>query len=1266
VPAGSTLPTMAGEPASTRPPGDLPKLTRFEVVRRLGEGGAGFVYEATDRGRDGRVALKMLRVLDGEMLLRLKEEFRSLQDIEHRNLIRLFELSCEADKWFFTMELVEGRGFVAYVTGSTSQAPRAPDRSTSRDVDTGSMSSSVASGVRSGTLLRTVRIADETKLRESMMQLAQGLVALHAAGKVHRDIKPSNVMVANDGRVVILDLGLVRDAAEVTVLDEDVVVGTISHMAPEQAAGTDVGPPADWYSVGAVLYQCLTGRHPFEGDAFDVLTRKQNEDPPRPRELQPNAPVDLDALCMDLLAREPSKRPTGAAVLRRLEGRSDTAPPAGQSAAAVLAPFVGRSREMDALREAFERARAGNTTTLVVEGESGVGKSAMVKRFTRGLAEKEDVLVLAGRCYEREDVPYKAIDGVIDSLSNHLSSLSRRDAHQVLPPTAFVLSHAFPVLRRVPAMELGPAMKLGGIQESRSLLFGALRDLFANLARQKPLVVVIDDMQWADADSLTLLAELLRAPAPPMLLIATARATRDSASQPVHGTSGPPSPFGLPGDVRVLPLPRLTEEEGLELVTMLAGNMSASVARRIAAEAGGHPLFVDELVRHSLLTGGKAPTNVLLDDALVARVARLDPDARALLELLAVAGVALPQDLAMRAAGLPFAEFANLAQTLRAAHLARTHGWRGADAIEPYHDRVREAVAARLDSDARIRLHTRLAEAFESATIKDADALSTHWLGARDEAKAGEYALVAAEQALAAFAFERAERLFERALALAKLDDRAKQALRLKRADALASAGRGRDAAKVYFDAAKHATPDAALDLRRRGAEELLTAGRIDEGDAALRDVLAAVGISLPSPLVALLGLLFVRFILLLRGLDFRERKENEISASELTRLDACLGVGRILSVVDTIRGAYFQTRALVYALACGEPKRVSFSLSMEAVYIATPGGARRAARSAELRAQARAIAQRTDDVRVQALVETATGYANFVLGRFADALTHNDRGAQMLQESCPGAFWDIRTAQLGAIWPVGWMGNLNELARRTEQISREAEQRGDIYALATVRTGVPNLTWLRKGDVATARANVLDATKQWTQRGYQNQHYWSFLALTRIELYEGDARAAHARVWREWSRITRALIHEVRVMHVESLHLRGSAALSVARDASGSERSRMILAAERDARKLAGMRWTVSTPFAQVIRAGALALRGDADRASVMLDAASRGFDELGMSLHAASAKWHFGKMRGGTEGRALVASAESWMASQAIVSPAQMAAMIAPGFGR
>jgi len=1227
-----------------------PKLARFEIVRRLGEGGAGLVYEALDRERNVRVALKMLRAFDGETLLRLKEEFRALQDIEHRNLIRLFELVCDEGTWFFTMELVDGVGFVNSVT-------RPPEAAGGASAGTAASENTISLHGRPSGEPRF----DEDKLRAALHQLATGLTTLHASGKVHCDIKPSNVLVAKEGRVVILDFGLVRDASVGTLFDEDLIVGTIPYMAPEQGAAEDVGPPADWYSVGAVLYQCLTGRRPFEGPGMEVLQRKLVEDPPRPRALAPWVPMDLDALCMDLLDRDPARRPTGAAVLRRLESRSWSHHPSPLAVPPGQSPFVGRAAELGELHASFERVRAGHALTVIVEGESGVGKSAMVRRFTKALQKDRDVLVLAGRCYERESVPYKAIDGVIDSLSNHLTTLAPGVARALLPSTTFALVRAFPVLGRVPLIEDAPAIGFATLQESRALLFGALRELLTNLARAHPLVVVIDDLQWADADSLALLEEILRGPEPPpLLLIATARSRADSA------TEGDAAPFGLPGDVRVLPLRRLDAAEGLELVRMLADDISPSVAQRIAEEAGGHPLFVDELVRHAQFLGGRAPENVHLDGALVARVSRVDADARLVLELLCVAGAAMPQELLMRAAGLGFTDFAKHAQTLRTAHLARSHGARDEDAIEPFHDRVREAVVGDLDSEARKRAHARIALALESAKTRDPNALSTQWLGAGDLPKAGAYARVAAEQALLALAFERAAFLFERALSMAALSPEETQDLRVKLASALANAGRGSEAARAYFAAASHATPERALDLRRRAAEELLTAGRVDEGNAALRDVLRGVGLRLPrTPLGALLGLLFFRFVLLLRGLKFEERAAAEISAHARTRVDACNGVAAVLSALDTIRGAYFQTRGLLAALALGDAMRLSNALSVEGAYVAA-AGPRNGARAAKLIARAGAIAERGVDMESRARVESGAGYAQFFVGRFPEGLARNDRAVQILREHSPGAFWTMRTGQLGAMWCIGWMGNLNELAVRVEQGVREAEHRGDIYSATTLRTGILNLAWLRRGDAGAARAVVLDATRQWTQRGYHSQHYWSLLALTRVELYEGDGRSAHARVEREWSRIARAMILQVRIMGVEATHMRASAALAVATEAHGSERARMIRAAERDARRLAGMGDSLSASFAHLVRGGAQALRGDADTAARELGAAAQGFQEASMALHGAAATWHLGRLRGGEEGRALTASAESWMGVQGIASAARMAGMLAPGFRR
>ena len=182
---------------------------------------------------------------------------------------------------------------------------------------------------------------------------------------------------------------------------------------------------------------------------------------------------------------------------------------------------------------------------MIVEGESGVGKSATVRRFTKALQKDRDALVLAGRCYERESVPYKAIDGVIDSLSNHLSTLTPGVARALLPSSTFALVRAFPVLGRVPLIEDSPAIGFATFQESRALLFGALRELLTNLARAHPLVVVIDDLQWADADSLALLEEILRGPEPRRCSSsrrrALARTRRPRAMRPLSGcpaTSG--------------------------------------------------------------------------------------------------------------------------------------------------------------------------------------------------------------------------------------------------------------------------------------------------------------------------------------------------------------------------------------------------------------------------------------------------------------------------------------------------------------------------------------------------------------------------------------------------------------------------------------------------------------------------------------------------------------------------------------------------------
>src|SRR4029077_13665730 len=128
-------------------------------------------------------------------------------------------------------------------------------------------------------------------------QLSEGVCALHQAGKLHCDLKPSNVLVERTGRVVILDFGLVVEGDAVAHADDAFLAGTPEYMSPEQVSGLGLSPASDWYSVGVMLFEALTGRRPFRGSVREILDHKRWRDPPAPTDLVSDLPRDLDDLC---------------------------------------------------------------------------------------------------------------------------------------------------------------------------------------------------------------------------------------------------------------------------------------------------------------------------------------------------------------------------------------------------------------------------------------------------------------------------------------------------------------------------------------------------------------------------------------------------------------------------------------------------------------------------------------------------------------------------------------------------------------------------------------------------------------------------------------------------------------------------------------------------------------------------------------------------------------------------------------------------------
>jgi serine/threonine protein kinase len=1218
-----------------RRPGMFQGTERYRVIRRVGAGGMGVVYQAHDRERKTAVALKTLRHVDAGSIYRLKHEFRALSDVTHPNLAALHELQCVDSQWFFTMEFVDGINFLAFVRRGWELA-----RADTLEIEP------LPSAAPPATQL------DVERLHRALRQLAEGIQALHQAGKLHRDIKPSNVLVTAEERVVLLDFGLVTDAvSDYAHVSQDGIVGTAAYMAPEQAASGPLTPASDWYAVGVMLYEALTGRLPFVGSSLDMMMRKQQEQPPPPSAVVPGVAPDLDALCVELLRRRPEERPSGAEVQRRLGGATSSPARDHKRSTGSTSRLVGRERQLALLLDAFE-ASSAQATTVFVHGHSGMGKSALVRRFLELV--RDDAVVLSGRCYERESMPYKGFDRLIDELSTHLLRLSTAEVQALflLPRDLAAVARLFPVLRRVAVLANARRMDadIPDAQELRRRAFAGLRELFARMAVRRRLVLYIDDLQWGDLDSVALLTELMRPPdAPPLLLVGCYR-SEDAASSP--------QVRGLPRGEHVLEIAvdQLSFDDARELAAALLDPRDGDDqrARTIARESGGNPFFVGELVRYVEAGAGLESRALTLEQVIGTRIEKLLAPARALVEVLALHGRPLAPELALRAAELT-PDDAALAQ-LRVGNLVRARGLDGF--VEPYHDRIRETAVAMIPAERRQRRHARLAATLEAYGAADGEMLAAHYAGAGDVERAGEWAEVAAAQAADALAFERAARLYRLALECRP----SARELRVKLGDALVNAGRGAEAARAYLSARQGASAVESRVLQRRAAEQLLLSGHVDEGRTHMREVLRAFDMVLPrSDRQSLLGLLWTRVRLRMRGFDFVERPASQILPAELERIDCCWSVARGFGMIDLLTSQLFHARHTLSSLAGGDPHRIARALAFEPTMASVAGDF---SRSEALFAQAQALADRLGDTLAIALVSMQRGTDQYMRGEYRRALGFYQRAEELFRERCTGVAAELATTQTLLQYSLFYLGELGLLAQLVPARIRHAEERGDLFAALLGKISYSNVYWLMADDVEGARREAEDAVARWSSAGFHVQHFAALTAQVNIDLYRGHGAVAWRRVESQWRALERSILYRIQSSRMEAHSLRGRAALAAAQGALRSERPALLAAVERHARALASAPLRHTSALAALLYAGAAAVRGHGARALRLLDEAAAACAAADLGLYAASARYRRGELTGGDDGRQLRDDAIAQLDAQKVVAPARMIALLAPGF--
>jgi len=553
---------------------------RYRIDARLGQGGMGMVYQAYDTTLQRVVAVKVLREtgLDSMGKTRLLEEARAAAQLDHPNIVTVYDVGQSDGAPFLVMQWVAG--------------------ATLYDQPPGSL----------------VEILEITR------QLCTALGHAHKQGIVHRDLKPENVIVSPDGTTRLMDFGLARSASRLS--GDEGMVGTVAYMAPEQALGHPVDGRADLYALGVLLYELTTGGLPFQADdPFALITQHIYAPVVPPRAKNETIPLALNGLILSLLAKQPAERPASAyqvqeelaAIAKTLDVDAENGVETGLKPSLIPKPplpppeirpsspgmflerivrgqLVDRHEELAALRESWHRVRQGTGQLVLLSGEPGIGKTRLVQELATQV-QVQGGRVLTGVSYPEQPATYGAFAYLVRAYLEQY--LEYPFPVLPVPVLADLLSLAPGMVHRFSEIPQNPRLEP---QDERLRLFGHLVEWCRLLAAQAPLMLVLEDIHWAEEGTLALLLHLSRVTQDqPMLLVATYRETDLGDNPPLQDTLRALVRERLGKRVK---LSRLDEKSTEDLLNALfAEAVAPEFLVGIYRETEGVPFFVEEVCK---------------------------------------------------------------------------------------------------------------------------------------------------------------------------------------------------------------------------------------------------------------------------------------------------------------------------------------------------------------------------------------------------------------------------------------------------------------------------------------------------------------------------------------------------------------------------------------------------------------------------------------------------------------------------------------------
>jgi hypothetical protein len=965
-------------------------------------------------------------------------------------------------------------------------------------------------------------------------------------------------------------------------------------MAPELLAGDAPSAASDMYAVGVMLHEALFARLPdAAGAAGDDL---------------PDAGRPVHALMTALLAPDPAARPTAAGCLGELALDAE--------APRAAPPLVGREAEVGALHAATRRlASADEPVVHLLEGESGIGKTRLLERFLEETRGQPDLVGFYGRCSPHEEVPFNALDPLLDQLAHHLVAT---DASVDLPMGGLAaLSTLFPAFGVV----LGAAVPSAPTSphEARELAISALGTLLCALSRRRALVLVLDDAHWADRDSLAVLLRLLTWPGLRALFVLAGR-TPETGSLATQ--------LGLP-ETEARTLRGLDGPAAQTLLAAIAPDRWAPEQLSAVVPTGlVSPFLLVHAATAIVRDHGRPSAD--LPELLGRRVDALGAPQRRLLELLACARTALPLE-GVRTLSPDDEDPADAAESLVDAGLATIAG-RGSGYVVA-HDRIRAAVTARSTPAERQARASRIADLFLRGGAVEASVLAMQLRDGGRLAEARPQFLRAAELASAKLAFDQAARMYEAAGEAGATG--ADYEARL--ADALAAAGYARRAVTHWLAAAEEAGPDRAPELRAAAAEHLLGAGYVEEGGALLDQLLTDVGAGLPRA-GWLRGLVALGWSLRSRLRNLRldgARVGHEPSSVAMTTLWTAAAA---MGYYDGLGSMGLQARYITQATRSGDASLVTRALALESCMLGILGRP-----GARLRALDEAVGRVELAGHAPALrgwVALARGYRQFSTGEFAAGRASLDMAHEAYR--VPGiARWERSMADNYRAFVLLFTGPFDALEEQVTALVRVARAREDRLTLVALLSGAGYFPAYLRGDFAGARAVLAEAERAWPGPMPETVWFIHLMATVRVDTAAGEGARAVARLRAVRFRLWR--LGAFQFVRVLSAWVGGLARLAVGHELARVQKDVAALRRERSA-------WAEGV--AELLAAGLASRRGNS--ATAELDRAAAAFDRAGMPAYALAA-------RGRT--RALSAEQVGALRALGVMEPVRWVAMETPG---